>query len=238
MQTRLAGIRQATRSRIAQYPSIYFSLLALKSKKPPIIGPTTEIVIDGFPRSANTFAVLAFRRSQRRQVEIAHHTHTPAQIIRAVQWSVPVLLLVRQPEAAITSLMLRNPALGPDGCLREYIRFYRRLYGSRNALVIGEFDQVVADFGRVIARVNARYGTDFSVEPHSKEFERAVFEAIDALRDSREGTPVTLARPTGEKETRKSSIRGQLRDARRAPLLAEAFQWFERYRELAYRADA
>ena len=31
------------------------------------------LVIEGFPRSANTFAVVAFRQAQERYVPIAHH---------------------------------------------------------------------------------------------------------------------------------------------------------------------
>jgi len=59
----------------------------------------TEVVIDGFPRSGNTFAVVAFRQAQSRRVSVAHHGHVPALAIEAHRRGVPALVLIRE-EAA------------------------------------------------------------------------------------------------------------------------------------------
>src|SRR5437773_4880663 len=75
------------------------------------IGPDTEIVIEGFPRSATSFAVAAFQMAQDHTVDIAHHTHSPSQVIEAVRRGIPTLLLVREPEDAILSHVVRRPEL-------------------------------------------------------------------------------------------------------------------------------
>ena len=43
----------------------------------------TELVIEAFPRSANTFATVAFQLSQPAPVRVAHHLHAPAQVTEA-----------------------------------------------------------------------------------------------------------------------------------------------------------
>src|SRR5437773_3659904 len=69
------------------------------------IGPDTEIVIEGFPRSATSFAVAAFRLAQDREVVVGHHVHSPAQVIEAVRRGVPAIVLVREPEEAALSFL-------------------------------------------------------------------------------------------------------------------------------------
>jgi hypothetical protein len=56
------------------------------------VSRTTEIVIEGYPRSGNTFAVVAFRLAQGREIEIAHHLHAAAQIKRAARLDVPAFI--------------------------------------------------------------------------------------------------------------------------------------------------
>src|SRR5580658_8003661 len=62
-----------------------------------VIGPRTELVIDGFTRSATTFAVYAFQLAQDTPVQLAHHLHAPAQLIRAARRGVPAVALIRKP---------------------------------------------------------------------------------------------------------------------------------------------
>src|SRR5689334_19049404 len=75
---------------------------------PRAVSRGTEIVIEGFPRSANTFAVVAFRLAQQREIEIAHHLHAAAQIKHAINLKVPVIVLIREPSDAILSVAVKD----------------------------------------------------------------------------------------------------------------------------------
>src|SRR5690242_11568578 len=68
--SRLATLRHLARSRFTEHPSIYlpFARRRYPGPSPNVIGPQTELVIDGYMRSANTFAVYAFQMAQRRPV--------------------------------------------------------------------------------------------------------------------------------------------------------------------------
>mgnify|MGYP007017151076 CR=1 FL=1 len=53
----------------------------------------TRITIEGYPRSANTYAVYAFKHVNAiKWNEIAHHLHVQAQIIRSIKYKIPVIL--------------------------------------------------------------------------------------------------------------------------------------------------
>jgi hypothetical protein len=165
-------------------PSLIFLALAhLKyrepGKEPEIVDRQTELVIEGFPRSANTFAVVAFQLAQETPVRIAHHLHAPCQLIAGARRGVPSLALIRGPEEAIISEVLRKPAIGVGQAMRSYLRFYQPLELYRQDLIVGRFDEVTGDFGSVIRRMNRRFGTRFAPFEHTERNVQECFDLID-----------------------------------------------------------
>jgi hypothetical protein len=161
--SRSATLRHLARGRFTEYPAVYlpFARKRYPGPSPKVIDGDTELVIDGYMRSANTFAVYAFQMAQRRPVRLAHHLHAPAQVIEAVRRGVPTLVVVREPEGAILSQVQWEPDVSLSAALRTYARFYRCLLPYAARVTVGEFDEVTNDFGVVIDRLNARYGTSF-----------------------------------------------------------------------------
>lgn len=170
--------RHRLRTRVAEYPSLYLPFARRKypGPSPEVISPDTELVIDGFTRSATTFAVYALQLSQEQPVRLAHHLHAPAQLIEAARRGVPALVLIREPRGAILSQVAREPWVTVSGALIAYSRFYTCLLPYRDRFVVGEFEQVTRDFGGVIRRVNARFGTSFAEFVHTEASERECFE--------------------------------------------------------------
>ncbi|WP_456428908.1 hypothetical protein [Rhodocaloribacter sp.] len=134
-----------------------------------VVGPHTEIVIDGYPGSANSFATAAFRNSQTRPVELAHHMHSPVQIIQGVRRGLPVIVTIRDPRGATLSLTSRWPHVSVEQGLRNYIRFYERLKPHLDGIVISTFERTTRGFDGVVAEVNERFGTNFDLFEPTEE---------------------------------------------------------------------
>jgi hypothetical protein len=145
---------------------------------PEVIGAGTELVIDGYTRSATTFAVYAFQLSQEDPVRLAHHLHAPAQLIQAARSNVPALLLIRDPQGAVLSQLVREPDVALRDALVAYCRFYTCLLPYHDAFVVGEFEDVTRDFGSVTRRINERFGTDFASFVHTEASKRECMELI------------------------------------------------------------
>lgn len=139
----------------------------------------TELVIDGFTRSASTFAVVAFQLSQPKPVRVAHHMHAPSQMLEAARLSVPVLLTVRPPEDTVLSLVVREPYVTIELGLRAYTRFHRRVLPSLNSMVVADFPEVTTRFDRSIERVNLRFGTSFAPFQATPEAMQECFDLIE-----------------------------------------------------------
>lgn len=127
------------------------------------VGNHTELVIDGFQGSANSFATVAFKNSQRRRVMIAHHLHSPAQIIKAVNKNIPVLLTLRDPVGAILSLVGRWHYISVTQALKSYIGFYSKLLNFTDGLVISTFDQTTKNLDQIVGKINIKFNTDFDL---------------------------------------------------------------------------
>lgn len=95
-------IREIVLDYIRQYLILFFRILSFKQKyKSLLVNEDTDIVIEGYPRSANTFAVAAFEIAQGKPSKIARHTHAIAQLKRAAALKLPTLVIIREPEQAI-----------------------------------------------------------------------------------------------------------------------------------------
>lgn len=139
----------------------------------------TQLVIDGFTRSAVTFAVVAFQLAQNDHVRVAHHLHAAAHVIEAARRGVPALVSVRAPEDSVLSAVIREPLVGPRRFLHSYVDFHERLRPYRSAFVIGTFEEATSNFGAVTRAVNARFHTDFREFEHTDASVARCFDLIE-----------------------------------------------------------
>ena len=146
-----------------------------------------DVVIEGFPRSANTFATYAFEEAQGRPVKMGNHFHSPAQFHLAAKYGVPALLVIREPVAAALSLMVFSEGLSARDALRRYIGFHEPLLPIKAHFVVAPFEEIVANFDASITRLNDRFGVAFKPFNHTKERANALLQRIDRERDARAG---------------------------------------------------
>jgi hypothetical protein len=165
---------------VSEFPGLYLRIARRKypGPSPEVISSATEFVIDGYTRSASTFAVYALQLAQPTPVRLAHHLHAPAQLLEAARNGVPALAVIRAPQGAILSQLIREPDVALRDALVSYARFYERLFPYRDKFVVADFAEVTTDFGAVIRRVNERFGTAFSEFEPSEPNVRRCFELI------------------------------------------------------------
>lgn len=185
----LRKIRRSLRTRISTIPALYLPLMRRGPKGDRVFTPDTELVIEGYPRSGNSFSEAAFLHAQGRPVAIGHHTHAAGHVIGAARAGIPCLVVIRSPVEAARSLVQMEPGLFDAGfALWEYCMFYRALIPVRPKIVLARFETVTTDFGTVIEALNARFGTGFAPFEHTPENEAAAFALLDATSKARDSS--------------------------------------------------
>jgi hypothetical protein len=177
-RVQLKNVRYALRSRVAAHPA-YLIFARLGEHRDEVLSDATVVVIDGFPRSANTFAAVAFQTAQERPVRIAHNLHSAAHLTVAARRGLPTLVLIREPTDAVLSEAIRESPVSLRQVLAAYSRFYEAIAPHVGSMAVGEFSRVTNDFGSIIVEVNRRFGTAFRPFEHTNETSAVVFDLID-----------------------------------------------------------
>jgi hypothetical protein len=170
--------QHAARRVVGRYPSLYMPI-ARRRHRESVLRPDTDLVIDGFPRSASTFALVAFQLAQNGHVRVAHHIHALAHLIAGARQGVPMLVPIRQPEATVVSAMIREPDVSAAHWLRSYVDFYQRLPFLADSLMLAPFEEITRDMGAVIRRLNQRFGTNYVEFDHTESGLATAFHLIE-----------------------------------------------------------
>ena len=215
---------------VGGHPAIYFNLYRLLRTRDDVkrvVSRDTQLVIEGFPRSGNSFARRAFVVAQNGSFDttrIAHHLHVPAQVVQAARWQIPTLVLIRRPRDAVLSFALWDP-ISVDQALRYYVSFYETVEKYRDSYVLGLFEEVTEDFGQVIKRMNDKFGTAFSLFRHDEQNVGRVFADMDTYARKKYGETQwerKVHHPSAVKERMKNEIAHDLANPKRKKLMAEA----------------
>ncbi len=152
--------------KLGRYPSLYYLLFAHRFPYNHMrVTPNTELCIEGFPRSANSYAVVAFKLVNPK-VKVAHHLHVPAQVLKSVELHIPTVLLIRAPEDAVTSFLIFQRSREVDYYLNLYRKFYETLLPVVDRVLVIDFRLVVGDVNQMIAGINTRFHRDYAlIEP-------------------------------------------------------------------------
>lgn len=186
---------------INKRPALFSAFYSLRPRYHGLVArPDTELIIEGYPRCANSFSVLAFESVQNRGIRIAHHLHAQAQIAIGVQYQIPVLVLIREPISAISSLLTRHSEVDAEEAILQYVDFYGFALQNSANVVFADFRVITTKYAEAIAAVNSRFGTHFSQYENTETKDAEIFMKIDALNQENEGgDPRQLARPSAEK---------------------------------------
>jgi hypothetical protein len=167
----------------------------------------TDLVVEGFPGSGNSFLSNCLRRHVGAAVSVESHFHYTAQLKRALAFGVPAVVLVRSPADAWRSLKSKEPLLADWVIGLRWILYHRWVLRNVSALHVFTFDEVVEDVDvlrrcRAIRRfVDGEIARDLSYRRESPE----------RIAITTEGLSGRLLLEKAEKLFR------QIREQRRAP---------------------
>ena len=194
-----------------------------------VVTPHTNLLIEGYPRSGNTFARNAFLLACDNRFTVTSHLHLIASVRRAIRLNKPVLILIRDPIDAVASYCVyRGRRFPAKQGLVEYVQFYRFVLENKPHLVVATFTEVTEAFGQVIANVNRRFGTRFPTFDHTPENVRCCMDTTHEqqspwLADRRNWTTVrNVSRPASGRDLLKQAAKNELMDIDCRELLEEA----------------
>lgn len=207
---------------------LLFKLLPLSEKnKWKKVSPEKDICIEGFPRSANSFFSRAFQLYNP-TTKAAHHMHAPLQVIKAIEYGIPCVVLIRNPIDAIASVLVVDRSLSTRFAIQSYINFYERIWPVRQDIVISDFKDTTQHPHQVVERINQRYGTLFQMEPITSEVQYTIFSQLQKAQKELHQPEHLVAIPTEAKARIKQDV---LQELTHHPLLTIANLLYQKFLE-------
>lgn len=192
MKRALFNYKYLIAQQASNYPGLFSPISKLMTGKDWFAAKNTDIVIDGFPRCANTYATFAFDIAQNSRLNIAHHIHKKSQFITAAKYNLPAILLIRKPADCISSLLVRQPKYKVETLFKGYSFLYGGL-AKMDTFIVADFENILNDYGSIIKSVNAKFNTTFNLYVKNEENENKLKEIIHT-QDELKGATDSLQR--------------------------------------------
>lgn len=131
----------------------------MKGRYPNYADPSSDICIEGFPRSGNTFFVAAIQRWNR-SLRISHHSHLASSAIYSWGRGIPTVVLIREPAGAVSSAMVWDGRIVATIGLLVYISFYRSVCKVFPQILILDFEEYTRRPDLAVEKINTALGTN------------------------------------------------------------------------------
>ena len=115
----------------------------------------TQLIVDGPPRCANHF-ILEHLNQQFTQIEVAHHYHAVGLAKLGSKYSLPTIILIRNPKDQLLSGSLYSKEITMKILLLELHNYYKELLKIKN-IVISDFERSTKDPFSIVKEVFHQY---------------------------------------------------------------------------------
>jgi hypothetical protein len=183
-----------------------------------------DLLVDAYPRSANSFLAMAFKVAAPR-LRVRRHAHQPTHVIKAVRDGKPVCVIVRPPLDAVASAVVhfRWPL---QYALARYRDYYSALLPYLGRIQIVTFQEATTELPEVFSALNRRFAVGLPAPLIDECFLAAVGAEVRALDWGRD--PIWVSLPSMARAPQLQEVKRRLRAERYAMLLGESETLFER----------
>jgi hypothetical protein len=196
-----------------------YKIKGFKRKWRRFVNDDTGIVIEGYPRCANSLLVDSFIISQDYRVRVASHSHHWAQVIEGLKKNLPVVVTIRNPVDAAASLLLRRNEISDNTALHVYEVFHRMIIPHKDRILFVRFEDVIESPSRVITIINERFGTNYVIPSDVLKEELQKKSLIEsAIADPVRGM-LEVCYPNDEKKKKSIPIKERIRSHPMMPRL-------------------
>lgn len=222
------------------YVGLAFPPQRWKSARDAVCLPQHDLVLDGYPRSANSYVynfVARFLDGQR----VVHHTHASATLEMARRFDVPTFVLVRDPVDAVTSNVIRSGG-NVDYHEAHYEQYHRSVLDDGDHVTVVPFETATQDPVRVLTLIERELGlpTSDPTPEDVAEAEAAIEAHLEHVAEDKYGDDAEdkKAVPDADRDETKARVREQVASRRAAPELRSLYEQLLAATPLAPRARA
>lgn len=207
MNNKVSDLRFYIRSKLGVNSFFIQVLGVLRGFRSEICSKDTDLVIEAYPRSANTFLVALFKYYCGEDISLARHRHAIAQFDLARRYDKPSVCVLRKPLDSIVSLAIRRDDVSVKLLINEYIDFHRGVlrHSGRDGFLLFRFEDVVKNPNKVFVSASKKLGITpkRAVTEEGDVLQQQLFTIVDEMERKDSGGVIReshVARPSSDRK--------------------------------------
>jgi hypothetical protein len=196
----------------SSYVAVRFPTQAYKDASDAVCLPRHDLLLDGYPRSANSY-LFNFLTRFHDDVDCVHHAHASATLEMARRFDVPAFVLLRDPLDAVTSNVIRSGGnLGYHEA--HYEQYYGYVHEHLDDVTVVPFEAATRHPVSVLERLETELGLPHA-DPDPAEVEaanRSIEDHLEALAADKYGDAAEdkKAVPDADRDEQKARVKDEL----------------------------
>lgn len=183
-----------------------------------------DLLIDGFPRCANTF-VLHLARTLYPTLRVRSHLHCPTFAIASVKQGTPVVVVIRDPIDAVPSWVVHHGCTLRDS-LNHYIAYYTALVPYIDNINVITFNDATQNIERAVYSLSIATGIQ---PPLINEAELCATVQMSVAEEQQAMAVAQASYPHPARSRMTAPVRSELNNRRYAEQLARAKRLFAEF---------
>ena len=212
----------AFRQRLRYSKFIFKWVVFFKPPKPfqmrSPVSKSSDLVVEGFPRSSNTFLTVALKELLGEEFSIANHYHSSAQFSLGYKLKKPMVLVIREPLNCLVSNLLYYPNRSREEIIDDYILFHQNLRKYLPNIYVVDFKDVTSKPLDVITGISEEFGLKIDTASIDKEaFSSNIMAMVKNHADKlgnilNQDMTYSLAIPSDDKKRHKNRLLREIAD--------------------------
>ncbi len=198
-------LHQLYRGVFWSHPALHKAYLRLRGYMIDFAGK--DYVVQGFPRSGNTFLSVLLEDYAAKEVNLFTHLHAPAVFHYAFAENKVVFMPVRDPMDSVVSL-IQMKGWSAERALMHYIDYYEASLPYVDKVKVLDFAHFTKDISATLKAVEAASGVPYKHDATHAEAEARTFALIDELNVCASGeiNAKDVHRPHSERQADKAAV--------------------------------
>jgi hypothetical protein len=189
-----------------------------------------DLLVEAYPRSANTYAAKYLRISQGEGLKVGSHFHIPVVLHYYVRHRrTPVLFILRKPVDAVLSwaIFMQSDVRWE---LRYYLDYHRTAIALADWMFVTTFENVTQQMPTVVRQVDEVFSLGLRHDYDPAKVHEEVLNQIDQENSLPDGSlnQLKLNRPTAAREPLKAEKLAQWNSPSLAAMRAEAEELYQK----------
>jgi hypothetical protein len=200
----LQRIKIKLKSNLFVYSLYTATKMRLFNSKYNIVNSNTDMCVEAYPSSANTFLQYLLEELND-QLILAHHSHSTPNMKKAIIKNKPLIVIIRHPRDAIASRLARFPHINKGFAIYEYKEFYSYVYRNHKKTFIITFKDITENPYSVLRRLDELYNFNLNIQ----DLRQAIENVKERIKDDEKDVS-KLALPSDERDKLKKSIKNTI----------------------------